>query len=240
MGTGALQLKAAATDLAIAGRRRRLISLQNIESELSAQELAAWQTVIRVMAHEVMNSLTPISSLSATAHDLVRDVQQKLPADSPQASALGGRLRRARGRGATQRGPAAFRAESSSPDQKAGGADRDTAGSPGIRAPAPAARGRPRRARDSSSARSSNPKRWKWPADAELLDQALINLVRNAMEALRDEPDAPNRPIGSPRCQRSHVMIAVADNGPGRRSRAARQRSSCRFSPRDGWERAWG
>src|SRR5215469_4583390 len=55
---GALQLKAAATGLVLAGVRHRLISLQNIESELTAHELAAWQTVIRVMAHEVMNSLT--------------------------------------------------------------------------------------------------------------------------------------------------------------------------------------
>ncbi|MBS0282380.1 MAG: hypothetical protein JSR25_14515, partial [Proteobacteria bacterium] len=51
---GPLQLKAAATDLFLGGRRRRLISLQNIESELTAHELVAWQTVIRVMAHEVM------------------------------------------------------------------------------------------------------------------------------------------------------------------------------------------
>ena len=65
--SGALQLKAAATDVALGGMRRRLISLQNIETELTAHELAAWQTVIRVMAHEVMNSLTPISSLAATA-----------------------------------------------------------------------------------------------------------------------------------------------------------------------------
>ena len=44
--SGALQLKAAATDAALSGVRQRLISLQNIESEMSAQELAAWQTVI--------------------------------------------------------------------------------------------------------------------------------------------------------------------------------------------------
>ena len=46
---------------------------------MSAQELAAWQTVVRVMAHEVMNSLTPISSLAATARDLVRDVLGQMP-----------------------------------------------------------------------------------------------------------------------------------------------------------------
>jgi hypothetical protein len=77
--SGTLQLKAAATDISIGGERRSIVSLQNIETELSAQELMAWQTVIRVMAREVMNSLTPVSSLSATAHDLIRDVVSKLP-----------------------------------------------------------------------------------------------------------------------------------------------------------------
>src|SRR5438552_895363 len=69
--SGTLQLKVAVTELALGGKHHRLISLQNIESEMSAQELAAWQTVIRVMAHEVMNSLTPVSSLTATAHKIV-------------------------------------------------------------------------------------------------------------------------------------------------------------------------
>ena len=60
--------------------------MQNIETELTAHELAAWQTVIRVMAHEVMNSLTPISSLAATAGDIVTDVRGPLP---PRRSAAG-------------------------------------------------------------------------------------------------------------------------------------------------------
>jgi len=85
---GTLQLKAAATDVALGGLRRRLISLQNIETEMSAQEMAAWQTVIRVMAHEVMNSLTPVSSLAATAHDLVSDVLNQMSAGDPRANSL--------------------------------------------------------------------------------------------------------------------------------------------------------
>jgi two-component system, NtrC family, nitrogen regulation sensor histidine kinase NtrY len=86
--SGTLQLKAAATGVALGGLRRRLISLQNIENEMSAQEMAAWQTVIRVMAHEVMNSLTPVSSLAATARDLVRDALSQLPSGDPRASGL--------------------------------------------------------------------------------------------------------------------------------------------------------
>jgi hypothetical protein len=78
----------AVIDLALGGVRYRLNSLQNIESEMSAQEMAAWQTVIRVMAHEVMNSLNSVSSLAATAHDLVSGVIRQLPADDPRAVAL--------------------------------------------------------------------------------------------------------------------------------------------------------
>jgi signal transduction histidine kinase len=51
-------------------------------------------------------------------------------------------------------------------------------------------------------------------SDVELLDQALINLMRNAIEALRDEPrgritlSALNEPSG-------RAVISVTDNGPG-------------------------
>jgi two-component system nitrogen regulation sensor histidine kinase NtrY len=84
--SGSLQLKAASTELILGGVRRRLISLQNIENEMSAQEMVAWQTVMRVMAHEVMNSLTPVSSLSATAHQRIREVLAQIPAEDPRAA----------------------------------------------------------------------------------------------------------------------------------------------------------
>ena len=51
-------------------------------------------------------------------------------------------------------------------------------------------------------------------ADAELLDQALINLVRNAIEALREEPSG-RIALSATRDADGHVAIAVADNGPG-------------------------
>lgn len=42
----------------------KLISFQNIKQELEYQELESWQKLIRVLTHEIMNSVTPISSLS--------------------------------------------------------------------------------------------------------------------------------------------------------------------------------
>ncbi len=50
----------------------RLVSLHDIQSELEEQEMEAWQRLIRVLTHEIMNSITPIASLSATAEGLLQ------------------------------------------------------------------------------------------------------------------------------------------------------------------------
>src|SRR6202042_3000650 len=46
------------------GGARRLIALQSVSGDLDAVEVKAWQDLVRVLAHEMMNSLTPICSLS--------------------------------------------------------------------------------------------------------------------------------------------------------------------------------
>jgi two-component system nitrogen regulation sensor histidine kinase NtrY len=51
----------------------KLVSLQNIRSELDEQELESWQKVIRVLTHEIMNSVTPVSSLSTAINEMLRD-----------------------------------------------------------------------------------------------------------------------------------------------------------------------
>ncbi len=50
----------------------KLVSFQDIKNELDAQELEAWQKLIRVLTHEIMNSITPITSLTATLYDIVK------------------------------------------------------------------------------------------------------------------------------------------------------------------------
>ncbi len=44
----------------------RLINLKNIHSGLEENEIEAWQKLIRVLTHEIMNSIAPIISLSET------------------------------------------------------------------------------------------------------------------------------------------------------------------------------
>lgn len=72
-----LQLNVSVTQLRMRGRDLKIVTLQDIRRELEARELTAWQNLIRVLTHEIMNSVTPISSLAATASELLRDTQKE-------------------------------------------------------------------------------------------------------------------------------------------------------------------
>jgi two-component system, NtrC family, nitrogen regulation sensor histidine kinase NtrY len=54
------------------GRTHRLILLRRMTRELSRQEVATWKKVIRVVSHEINNSLAPIRSLSHSGRQLAR------------------------------------------------------------------------------------------------------------------------------------------------------------------------
>ncbi|UTW57429.1 histidine kinase [Kordiimonas sp. SCSIO 12603] len=67
----------AATKIIIGGNSERLLSLQNIQNELETAQLQAWQDLVRVLTHEIMNSITPVASLANTANDLMEDLKGK-------------------------------------------------------------------------------------------------------------------------------------------------------------------
>ena len=64
-----VQLSIYVIELVLRGEEFKLVSIQNIQSELEEKEMDAWQNLIRVLTHEIMNSVTPISSLAATVDD---------------------------------------------------------------------------------------------------------------------------------------------------------------------------
>jgi nitrogen fixation/metabolism regulation signal transduction histidine kinase len=66
-----LHLALYATEFKLHQQKYSLVSLQNIHSELEEKEIEAWQKLIRVLTHEIMNSITPISSLASTIHELI-------------------------------------------------------------------------------------------------------------------------------------------------------------------------
>ncbi|MEL7002397.1 MAG: ATP-binding protein [Bacteroidota bacterium] len=69
IGDDIVQLAVYAIELTLRGDVYKLISIQNIQNELEEKEMEAWQNLVRVLTHEIMNSVTPISSLANTVED---------------------------------------------------------------------------------------------------------------------------------------------------------------------------
>ena len=78
------ELSLSVKEIILRDRKIRLIALHNIRTELQARELEAWQNLTKVLRHEIMNTVTPIVSLSETMKDIIEidlqtviDPQQK-------------------------------------------------------------------------------------------------------------------------------------------------------------------
>ncbi|WP_233145492.1 sensor histidine kinase [Labilibacter marinus] len=83
-----LQLIIYATEFKIHNRTITLVSIKNIQQELEEKEMESWQKLIRVLTHEIMNSITPISSLSSTVTMMIKDVTENLKEQGTNADDL--------------------------------------------------------------------------------------------------------------------------------------------------------
>ena len=93
-----LQLALFATEFELLGERYKLISFQNIRDELEQREIDYSQKLIKVLTHEIMNSVTPIISLTKLIRDRLVDEKtgelavQDLPSDEQTRSRARPRL----------------------------------------------------------------------------------------------------------------------------------------------------
>lgn len=78
---GAERALVAISALTLQGAAHRLAALMPVESELEAEALNAWRELVQVLTHEIMNSLTPVASLSRTACSLLDEAKAQLPQD---------------------------------------------------------------------------------------------------------------------------------------------------------------
>lgn len=67
------QLSFYATEFRMRGHEFVLVAFYDIHAELEEKEIESWQKLIRVLTHEIMNSITPISSLASTVNDILID-----------------------------------------------------------------------------------------------------------------------------------------------------------------------
>ncbi|MDN3588934.1 ATP-binding protein [Pedobacter aquatilis] len=68
-----IQLSMEVIPLNLYGKNYTIISFQNIKDEIEQKETEAWNRLIGVISHEILNSITPISSLSDTINTMVTD-----------------------------------------------------------------------------------------------------------------------------------------------------------------------
>jgi two-component system nitrogen regulation sensor histidine kinase NtrY len=58
-------------EIVLQGEHVKILLLQNLNNELEAKEIEAWYQLIRVLTHEIMNSVTPIVSLTAAIQSIL-------------------------------------------------------------------------------------------------------------------------------------------------------------------------
>ncbi len=68
-----VEWRVSVSEIRVGGAGERLYALENLSGELTAREASAWRNLIRVLTHEIMNSLTPVASLAQTCESMVDD-----------------------------------------------------------------------------------------------------------------------------------------------------------------------
>jgi two-component system nitrogen regulation sensor histidine kinase NtrY len=211
-GSGeALQLALYATEFKLRGQIYRLVSLQNIQSELEEKELESWQKLIRVLTHEIMNSVTPISSLASTAGGLLHE---SINPDDPSNREIFEDIRDAvqtiqkRSQGLLHFVDA-YR-------------NLTLIQKPQFQiCPVSDLFNRVRRLMQANIKEkhvdfrmSVKPETLELTADPELVEQVLINLMLNALQAV-EKRKAPSIELRAGLDSRGRILIHVSDNGPG-------------------------
>jgi nitrogen fixation/metabolism regulation signal transduction histidine kinase len=207
------RLTLATTENIVAGESSRLVSLQDIQSELDVTQAQAWQELVRVLAHEIMNSITPVTSLANTAVELVDDLADRRgdgSAMEPELGDLRDAVRTvARRSDSLMQFVESYRQISRlAPAEKKRIPVADILGSVRLLAEAE----HPECA-DILELRVEPPELDVY-ADRDLLEPVLLNLLRNAWQAT-GRAGEPRINLGSRMNRRGNVIIEVADNGPG-------------------------
>jgi len=208
-----LYLTIQSTELRIRGIDVKLITLQNIQPELQKQELEAWQNLTRVLRHEIMNSITPISSLTSTLREILDHDMQKinshyeLKEEGAEDLKEGLSTIENRSKGLIKFIDA-YREYTSLPKPKMSTVRLKDL----IEKVAQLMKTELKKTRIDFQ--------YEWSseyltiqADIEMIEQVLINLLKNAIEALGETENPQLRLIG--RYDENAIKIEVSDNGPG-------------------------
>ncbi|MCX6835498.1 MAG: ATP-binding protein [candidate division Zixibacteria bacterium] len=202
-----LQLVLSATEFKLGQRSVKLVSLTNISSELAEREMEAWQQLVRILTHEIMNSITPIASLATTSRQIVESGE--LPGNTSQDdlhSAITTIEKRSKG---LLHFVDAYRTLTRIPKPEYRVIRVDEL----LKRITQLTTSRPEAGTVTLSSRC-DPPTLELTADPDLVEQVLINLTTNSLQALAGRIDGRIE-LTSHLNERGRVLIDVKDNGPG-------------------------
>lgn len=87
---GSVQLLINATSIIMNGEKLTLLVFNDIENEMDEKEIDSWIRLIRVLAHEIMNSIAPITSLSDTLLSLHKNDDPEIEASQLKENTING------------------------------------------------------------------------------------------------------------------------------------------------------
>jgi C4-dicarboxylate-specific signal transduction histidine kinase len=204
-GTERALVSAAA--ITVSHRVEQLLALMPIESELEAATLRAWQQLVHVLTHEIMNSLTSIASLSKSAHEMLQEsLGEAAPTNDDLSLALTAIATRA---GGLMEFVTSYRSLSSLPEARI---ERVTVAD--LLSRVAVLSGQAWRDRGGEIIVNADPPSLVLMADANQIEQALLSLVRNAFEATVQTQQAKLE-LCAYLSRGGRLCIEVADNGPG-------------------------
>lgn len=212
-GSQTRQLSAQASIYKSSKGQELLISLMDIEAELDRNQLQAWREMASVLSHELLNSITPVASLAETSQQLLEDCRTSLNTEKEVPESLDDAYeasqvlaRRSRGlmdfvgnyrqlQNTSEIKPQIFQLNDLfrelntllQADEIFSGIDLNI---------------------------DVKPASLQLNADRELLEQLLINLLKNSAQALKNQAN-PQIHIRAYLDRRNRGHIEVMDNGPG-------------------------
>lgn len=206
------QLSIYVIELVLRGEEFKLVSIQNIQSELEEKEMDAWQNLIRVLTHEIMNSVTPLSSLASTVEtNLVDNIEDDVPIEKEELEdiylAVQTIKRRSEG---LIRFVTDFRNLTRIPEPKINEIEVKK-----VLDHIKLLLSHEMVVKGIEFSIKIEPKDLKVHVDKELIDQVLINLLQNAMHALEENESDKMIIINALVNEYGRPMIKIRDNGSG-------------------------
>ena len=205
-----LSLSMRAAEFKMDKKHIKLISFQNIKNELDEQELDSWQKLIRVLTHEIINSVSPITLLSSTLVKIFDDGgkprKKSELSDEQLENALSGLLainKRSKG---LSRFVESYKSLTKIPDPLISEVEVKD-----LFEQIYALMKKKTDERKAVIDFSVNPPNLQVHVDEKLIEQVLINLIKNALEAGTEDSKIQIRAFE----ENGKVKIEVEDNGTG-------------------------